>query len=77
MGFQPMSTGRMPVPRLGEGRVLKAKRKRLPVEALKARRGAAAMAAATRGRSRVFKDKRKAVLQAKKQIEEQLRERGK
>ncbi|MCY3017805.1 MAG: hypothetical protein NTW87_02070 [Planctomycetota bacterium] len=55
----------------------KAKRKRLPVEALKARSGAAAMAAATRGRSRVFTDKRKAVLPAKKQIEEQLRERGK
>lgn len=50
----------------------KIRRRELPLEALKSRSRAAAMAASTRGRSRVFKDKRKAAPPARKQIKQEL-----
>lgn len=51
---------------------MKTKRKKLPLQLLKSSSRAAGMAAATRGRSRVFKDKRKAVPPAREQIDDEL-----
>jgi hypothetical protein len=50
----------------------KAKTRKLPLELAKAAARAAAMAAATRGRSRVFKDKRKTQPPARQQIDDEL-----
>jgi hypothetical protein len=50
----------------------KQKKRRLPRQAQAAQTRAAAMAAATKGRARVFKDKRKSVPNAKRDIQDQL-----
>lgn len=50
----------------------KQKKRRLPRQARAAQTRAAAMASATKGRARVFKDKRKKGRTAKSDIQEQL-----
>jgi hypothetical protein len=52
----------------------KSNKKRLPKAAALSRSAVAGIAATTRGRARVFKDKRTIVKPARKQIDEQLGE---